>query len=132
MREADLKKLRSVNNAKLRGTIEGFDNSTGVAIGYRMAWKHNIGLGQDITLITPEGPDTPFGNAPRIRNYPIVALFEIGMSDYDENVIYMPLASAQEFFLLDEAASGIELRVDDPDDVNRYLEALNIISGPGY
>jgi lipoprotein-releasing system permease protein len=132
MREADLKKLPGVNNNKLRGTIAGFDSSNGVAIGYRMAWKHNIGLGQDITLIAPEGPDTPFGNAPRIRNYPIVALFEIGMSDYDENVIYMPLASAQEFFLLDEAASGIELRVEDPDDVNRYLQALNVISGPGY
>jgi lipoprotein-releasing system permease protein len=132
MREADLKNLPSVNNGKLRGTIEGFDNSTGVAIGYRMAWKHNIGLGQEITLIAPEGPDTPFGNAPRIRNFPIVALFEIGMSDYDENVIYMPLSVAQEYFLLDEAVTGIELRVEDPDDVNGYLEALNVISGPGY
>jgi lipoprotein-releasing system permease protein len=132
MREADLKNLPSVNNGKLRGTVEGFDNSNGVAIGYRMAWKHNIGLGQEITLIAPEGPDTPFGNAPRIRNFPIVALFEIGMSDYDENVIYMPLSVAQEYFLLDEAATGIELRVEDPDDVNGYLEALNVISGPGY
>jgi lipoprotein-releasing system permease protein len=132
MREADLKNLPGVSNSKLRGTIAGFDNSNGVAIGYRMAWRHNIGLGQEITLIAPEGPDTPFGNAPRIRNYPIVALFEIGMSDYDENVIYMPLAVAQEFFLLEEAATGIELRVDDPDDVNGYLEALNVISGPGY
>ncbi|HEY7765846.1 MAG TPA: FtsX-like permease family protein, partial [Aestuariivirgaceae bacterium] len=132
MRQADLKNLPSVNNSKLRGTIEGFDNSNGVAIGYRMAWKHNIGLGQEITLIAPEGPDTPFGNAPRIRNFPIVALFEIGMSDYDENVIYMPLSVAQEYFLLDEATTGIELRVDDPDDVNGYLEALNVISGPGH
>jgi lipoprotein-releasing system permease protein len=132
MREADLKKVPGVNNSKLRGTIEGFDSSNGVAIGYRMAWKHNIGLGQEITLIAPEGPDTPFGNAPRIRNFPIVALFEIGMSDYDENVIYMPLAAAQEYFLLDEAATGVELRVGNPDGVNGYLEALNVISGPGY
>jgi lipoprotein-releasing system permease protein len=132
MREADLKKTPGVNNSKLRGTIEGFDSSNGVAIGYRMAWKHNIGLGQEITLIAPEGPDTPFGNAPRIRNFPIVALFEIGMSDYDENVIYMPLAAAQEYFLLDEAATGVELRVANPDGVNGYLEALNVISGPGY
>ena len=132
MREADLKKVPGVNNSKLRGTIEGFDSSNGVAIGYRMAWKHNIGLGQEITLIAPEGPDTPFGNAPRIRNFPIVALFEIGMSDYDENVIYMPLAAAQEYFLLEEAATGVELRVANPDGVNGYLEALNVISGPGY
>jgi lipoprotein-releasing system permease protein len=132
MREADLKKIPGVNNNKLRGTIEGFDSSNAVAIGYRMAWKHNIGLGQEITLIAPEGADTPFGNAPRIRNFPVVALFEIGMSDYDENVIYMPLAAAQEYFLIDEAATGIELRVADPDGVNGYLEALNVASGPGY
>lgn len=132
MREADLKKIPGVNNNKLRGTIEGFDSSNAVAIGYRMAWKHNIGLGQEITLIAPEGPETPFGSAPRIRNFPVVALFEIGMSDYDENVIYMPLAAAQEYFLVDEAATGIELRVADPDGVNGYLEALNVASGPGY
>jgi lipoprotein-releasing system permease protein len=132
IREADLKKVPGVHNEKLRGTIEGFDSSDGVAIGYRMAWKHNIGLGQEITLIAPEGPDTPFGNAPRIRNFPIVALFEIGMSDYDENVIYMPFAAAQEYFLLDDAATGIELRVQNPDAVNGYLEPLNVVSGPGY
>src|SRR5215211_8411783 len=97
-----------------------------------MAWKHNIALGQEITLISPNGPETPFGDAPRIRNYPIVALFEIGMSDYDENVIYMPLASAQEMFLLDDAVTGVELRIAKPDDVNLYLEPLTLASGPGY
>jgi lipoprotein-releasing system permease protein len=132
LRGEDLKKLPAVNNEKLRGTVEGFDASNGVAIGYRMAWKHNIALGQEITLISPNGPETPFGDAPRIRNYPIVALFEIGMSDYDENVIYMPLASAQEMFLLDDAVTGVELRIAKPDDVNLYLEPLTLASGPGY
>jgi lipoprotein-releasing system permease protein len=132
LRGEDLKKLPAVNNDKLRGTVEGFDASNGVAIGYRMAWKHNIALGQEITLISPNGPETPFGDAPRIRNYPVVALFEIGMSDYDENVIYMPLASAQEMFLLDEAVTGVELRIARPDDVNLYLEPLTAASGPGY
>ena len=97
IREADLKSLPSVANAKLRGTLAGFDESGGVAIGYRMAWRHNLSLGQELTLISPNGPETAFGSAPRIRNFPIVALFEVGMSDYDENVVYMPLASAQEY-----------------------------------
>jgi lipoprotein-releasing system permease protein len=132
LRGDDLKKLPAVNNDKLRGTVEGFDQSNGVAIGYRMAWKHNIAIGQEITLISPNGPETPFGSAPRIRNYPVVALFEIGMSDYDENVIYMPLEAAQEMFLLDEAVTGVELRIADPDNVNLYLEPLTLASGPGY
>jgi len=57
----------------------------------------------------------------RLRQSAAFAVFEIGMSDYDENVIYMPFAAAQEYFLVDEAATGIELRVADPDDVNGYL-----------
>jgi lipoprotein-releasing system permease protein len=132
IRESDLKGLPSVNNAKLRGTLEGFDVSGGVAIGYRMAWKHNVTLGQELTIISPNGPETAFGSAPRIRNFPVVALFEVGMSDYDENVVYMPLQDAQNYFLLDNGVTGIEVMVDDPDGVDRYLETFNALSGPGY
>ena len=132
IRGADLESLPSVANAKLRGTLAGFDQSGGVAIGYRMAWRHNLSLGQELTLISPNGPDTPFGSAPRIRNFPIVALFEVGMSDYDENVVYMPLANAQEYFLLDGGVTGIEVMVAKPDQVDRYVEPFSEIAGSGY
>jgi lipoprotein-releasing system permease protein len=132
IRGADLTSLPSVANAKLRGTLAGFDQSGGVAIGYRMAWRHNLSLGQELTLISPNGPDTPFGSAPRIRNFPIVALFEVGMSDYDENVVYMPLANAQEYFLLDGGVTGIEVMVAKPDQVDSYVEPFSEIAGSGY
>jgi lipoprotein-releasing system permease protein len=44
----------------------------------------------------------------------------------------MPLAAAQEMFLLDDAVTGVELRIAKPDDVSLYLEPLNLASGPGY
>ena len=81
-------------------SFAGFDKSGGVAIGERMAWKHQLGLGSNLTIISPEGPDTVVGNAPRIRDYPVVAIFKVGMSDYDESVIYMPLAEAQDYFVI--------------------------------
>lgn len=130
--EANLKKLPGVVNDKLRGTLDGFDQSGGVAIGYRMAWKHNMTLGKELTLISPNGPETPLGSAPRIRNFPVVALFEVGMSDYDENVVYMPLQNAQEYFLMEDGVTGIELMVAKPDAVESLVEPLTTLAGPGY
>ncbi len=119
-------------NDELRGTLEGFDAGDGVAIGWRMAFKHQLTLGGEITLIAPNGPETPFGTAPRIRNFPIVALFNFGMSEYDENVIYMPLHAAQEYFLVEEGVSGIEVMVDDAEAIDRHVETMAAAAGPQY
>lgn len=131
--EADIEKLPSLNNATLRTAInpdftpdsppsfKGFDASGGVAIGERMAWRHQLGLGSRITIISPEGPDTVVGTAPRLRDYPVVAIFKVGMSDYDENVIYMPLAESQDYFVTDDGVNQIEIMVADPDNVEQYL-----------
>ncbi|MGE0212329.1 MAG: lipoprotein-releasing ABC transporter permease subunit [Parvibaculaceae bacterium] len=131
IREADLKSLTSVNNDKLRGTLDGFDQSDGVAIGYRLAWKHGLGLGDQLTIISPEGPATIMGTAPRIRSFPIVAVFEIGMSEYDQSVVYMPLPDAQEYFVVEDGVTGIEIMVDNPDKVDAYVRTLTDKTGTG-
>ena len=50
------------------------------------------------TLLTPRGASTALGTAPRVKRYPIVAIFEIGMSEYDSSIIFMPLNEAQRYF----------------------------------
>ena len=139
--EAAIQKLPSVNNKDLRTafnkdlmpdetpSFKGFDKSGGVAIGERMAWRHQLGLGSKITIISPDGPDTVIGNAPRIRDYPVVAIFKVGMSDYDENVIYMPLAEAQDYFVTDNGVNQIEVMVDDPDNIEQYIDPLTKAAG---
>ena len=141
--EADIQKLPSLNNGDLRTAInkdyvpddkpsfKGFEASGGVAIGERMAWRHQLGLGSRITIISPEGPDTVIGTAPRIRDYPVVAIFKVGMSDYDENVIYMPLAEAQDYFVTEDGVNQIEVMVDDPDNVEQYLLPITSEAGTG-
>ncbi|MCA3562507.1 MAG: lipoprotein-releasing ABC transporter permease subunit [Aestuariivirga sp.] len=141
--EADIQKLPSLNNKDLRTafnkdlvpdetpSFKGFDTAGGVAIGERMAWRHQLGLGSRITIISPDGPDTVIGNAPRIRDYPVVAIFKVGMSDYDENVIYMPLSEAQDYFVTGNGVNQIEVMVDDPDNVDRYAMPLMTAAGDG-
>jgi lipoprotein-releasing system permease protein len=140
--EEDVVKLPSVNNENLRTAITipgtqdekssftGFDKAGGVAIGEGMARRHQLGLGSPVTLIAPNGPDTVIGNTPRIRDYTVVAIFKMGMSDYDDGVVYMPITEAQDFFSTDDGATGLEIMVDDPDAVKGKVAALLDAAGP--
>jgi lipoprotein-releasing system permease protein len=140
--EADIEKLTSINNKDLQTSIiepgipdltpsfAGFDKSEGIAVGERLAWRHQLKLGSRLTIISPDGPDTVMGTAPRIRDFPVVAIFKIGMSEYDEGIAYLPLADAQEFFVSEEGATGLEVMVASPDDIVAIVPALRDAAGP--
>ncbi len=131
VREADLQRLPSVSDTVRAGTLKDFDATAGVAIGSRLANKLGIVVGENITLITPRGVETPFGVAPKISTYPVSAIFQIGMSEYDSIFVFMPLSLAQDFFNVEDAVTAIEVMVDDPDRVGDYrTNLLNVASGP--
>ena len=139
--ESDIEKLASINNKDLQTAIAapgvpdakpsfaGFDKSEGIAVGERLAWRHQLGLGSVLTIISPNGPDTVMGTAPRIRDFTVVAIFKIGMSEYDEGIAYLPIADAQEFFVSEEGATGLEVMVKSPDDIGAIVPALRKAAG---
>jgi lipoprotein-releasing system permease protein len=118
IRGEDLAKVQLVANNIKQGTLEGFDTSEGIAIGTRMAQSLGVSLGDGIQLISPEGDVTPFGVTARQKTYPIKAIFEVGMSEYDASIIFMPLSEAQLYFNVEGLAQTIEIYVDNPDDVD--------------
>src|SRR5688572_236764 len=79
LREADLKKLAAVSDNIRFGTLDGFDREEepGVAIGTRLANDLNVKVGDQVTLLTPRGASTALGTAPRVKAYPVAAIFEI-------------------------------------------------------
>ncbi|HHN66966.1 MAG TPA: lipoprotein-releasing ABC transporter permease subunit [Thermopetrobacter sp.] len=130
--EADLKRLRGVNNGKLKGALDGLEQNEAIAAGYRLVWRHGLALGDKLTLISPDGDETPFGITPRIRSFPVQAVFEAGMSLVDSSVVYMPLKAAQEYFNTDDGVTGIEVMVTDPQRVEEVAARLKAALGPGY
>jgi lipoprotein-releasing system permease protein len=116
--EKDVKILPGIGKSVIAGTLDGFDKSGGVAIGKDMAAQHRIQVGDEITVLTARGEATPFGMTPRIRSYPVVAIFHIGVSNFDEVFVYMPLSEAQSFFNMDETVSLLEAFTSDPEDMN--------------
>ena len=107
-----------------QGELNGFDSTEGVAVGTRMAENLGLGLGDMITLISPDGDVTPLGTNPRIKAYPVNAIYEIGMSEYDALIVFMPLAEAQLYFNSEGIAQTIEIFVDDPDAVDDLKEPV--------
>ncbi len=124
LREQDLKEFDVISDKILLGTLDGFDEATGIAIGSRLAQNLGIGLGDGMTLISARGAVTPFGVTPRVKSYPVVAIFEIGMSEYDASFVFMPFDEAQLYFNAEDAATALEVMVDEPDNVENYRALL--------
>ncbi|WP_017665587.1 lipoprotein-releasing ABC transporter permease subunit [Porphyrobacter sp. AAP82] len=97
---------------------EGFAK---VAVGSRLAQNLGMRVGDVITIINPAGRSTPFGTTPRQVPYEVGAIFEVGISTFDEKFIMLPLAEAQSLLLMGDAVAQIEVRVDNPDKVGTIL-----------
>jgi lipoprotein-releasing system permease protein len=129
IREADLKGLEGVSSKIMFGTLDGFDTAGGIAIGTRLANTLGLHLGDELTIVAPRGAATPFGTAPRVKRYPITAIFEIGMSEYDATIAFLPLVEAQKFFNLGDVAQVIEVLIDDPDRLDAMHPLLKAAAG---
>ena len=124
IREADIRAIPFVGGNVRSGTLEGFDTTPGVAIGRRLANALGIQVGDSMTLVAPQGAATPFGTTPRIKAYPVKAIFEIGMTEFDASFVFMPLPEAQAYFNRDGDVNVIEIFVDNPDRTQQVRDAI--------
>jgi len=95
-----------------------------VAIGVRLAENLGARVGDTITIINPQGRPTPFGTVPRQVGYTVGAIFEIGVYDYDNSFVVMPIADAQTLLLAGDQIGMIEVKTTDPDKVTEILAPL--------
>jgi lipoprotein-releasing system permease protein len=116
IRPDDLRSLALLANHIVQGSLADFGDD-GVAVGDRLARRLGVTVGSPITVLSPQGTATAFGTMPRVKTYQIVALFNVGMYEYDNSFIYAPLDAAQLFFRLPGAVSSLEVFVGDPDRV---------------
>ena len=104
------------------GTLRpGADN---VAIGSRLATNLGARVGDVITLINPQGRATPFGTLPRQVGYTVTAIFEVGVYDYDQAFVVMPIPTAQTLLLMGDSIRMIEVTTSDADRVGEILAPL--------
>ncbi|MGB3867240.1 MAG: lipoprotein-releasing ABC transporter permease subunit [Xanthobacteraceae bacterium] len=129
IRAGDLDNITSIAKNIKQGTLEGFDEGQGVAIGRRLADQLSVHAGDNITLVAPRGAVTPMGITPRIKPYKVAAVFEIGMSEYDSTMVFMPLAEAQAYFNRANDVTAIEIYTVNPDRIDQFRKAVTEAAG---
>jgi lipoprotein-releasing system permease protein len=95
-----------------------------VAVGSRLATNLGMRVGDVITIINPQGRSTPFGTVPRQIGYTVTAIFEIGIYDYDQAFVVMPMEDAQTLLLSGDSIGMIEVKTEDAYTVGETLAPL--------
>ncbi|MBD8689182.1 MULTISPECIES: lipoprotein-releasing ABC transporter permease subunit [unclassified Rhizobium] len=129
VRVEDIEKIKEVSGNIKVGDLVGFMSGQGVLVGSRLASSLGVTAGDQITLISPEGDVTPMGVNPRVKSYTIAGVFEIGMSEYDASMIYMPLSETQLYFNAEGIVQSIELFVTHPDNVDGIRPLVETAAG---
>jgi len=133
MRVQDIRHNPTIANNVKSGDIRSLTPGSGrVAIGSRLAEALGTYPGGQISLISPEGRSTPVGTVPRIVSYTVAATFEVGVYEYDNAFVVLPMEDAQNLLMLGNDVGIIELEVADPDDIGKQMAALQpIVQGKG-
>lgn len=125
MRVEDIRNNSSVKDKLLAGDLISLTPESGnVAIGVRLAERLGAQVGSSISLISPDGQATPFGTVPRIVSYRVSAIFEVGIFQYDEAFVIMPIEDAQTLLLMGDAVGMVEIDTADADKVGEILAPL--------
>ena len=125
IRLADLMNRSLIADNIVTGNITDFLGKESVMLGNQLAMNLGVGVGDQITLISPQGQATAIGTLPRLKSYKIVATFESGMYEYDNNAIFMPLRAAQIFFKYPESVSSLEIFTTNPNNSSEIAETIN-------
>ena len=129
-----LKTLEIIQKNIIAGNINSLDPGEAV-IGSRLASSLGLSKGDNLTLLSPRGISSPFGTVPRSSSFDIKAIFEIGMTEYDGNIVFLNISDAREILNLGDVYGVIELMVTNADNsefikqkIDKKLENFDVFS----
>lgn len=100
------------------------EGSRQVMIGVRLAEELGVQVGGAITLTSPQGAFTPFGQIPKVERFEVGGIFKVGMTEYDSAYVFMDLPLAQDFFQAKQRITGLEIFIDQPDLSQNIVSAI--------
>ncbi|AIL64765.1 Lipoprotein-releasing system transmembrane protein LolC [Rickettsiales bacterium Ac37b] len=127
----DLKNKAIVANNIIAGNIEYLDSNS-VILGNELAASLHIGVGDLVTIISPQATNTIIGMIPRSKVYKVAALFKTDMYLYDNSNLFMSLEQAQLLFRMPSMVNTIEVMIADPNQALEMSDKVSTILGSEY
>lgn len=116
---AELRATKLVSSNIVSGSMQGFGQGEFggdmILVGDRLAGQLGVRAGDPLTLVSPTGGATAFGSMGQRKTYIVAGTFTVGVSEYDQAFIYMPLEQAQILFGRDPLVDVIEVKLNNPD-----------------
>jgi lipoprotein-releasing system permease protein len=108
-------KVVDVGQHMLQGKLEALKpGQFGIVLGVELARQLSVGMGDKVTLFTPQGTVTPAGMIPRYKQFTVIGIFKVDMFEYDASLAMIHLQDAQVLSRLGDTVSGVRLKLDDP------------------
>ncbi len=130
LKHEDVQKMPWLAGKIIDGSLDLYEKGEGILIGARMAERFGVRAGQELMLISPKGNVTAFGSAPRVHAFVVSGVFNMGMTDYDGGIIFMPLPLAQTYFKFPGSVTNMEIRVDNPENARPIALQVQGVLGP--
>ena len=115
MRQQDIKAYHIIANNIVLGSLKKFEERRNVVLGERLAHALGVTVGDDVSFVSAKGRSTVVGSIPRSSSFRVIALFNIGMFEYDSSIALASLSQAQSYFLLPGQVSKIKIFIGNPD-----------------
>ena len=112
----DFSKLEILNNDRFFGDNKILSKNH-ISIGKELSFTLNLEVGDSITVMSSVGVETIIGNLPKQKTFIVSSIFESGLVDFDNNVVFINLQTLEEFFNLDKADRILEIYLKDPQNI---------------
>ena len=107
-------RVSEVAGKLIRGLLNDLKSGEyGIVLGNELAGYLGVGIGDKVTLITPQINATPAGVLPRLRRFTVKGVFKVGMYEYDRNMALVHIDDAARLFRMSDAVSGVRLKLED-------------------
>ena len=127
----DINKVNLLKNGIIDGSLDNFDKDT-ISIGRELAIFLDLTVGDEITLMSTANLQTPFGNLPMQEIFKVTSVFNTGLAEFDENVIFMPIDNAISLFELSDIDIDLEIFLIKPDKVQLVKNSIQEIFSNHY
>ena len=124
--EEDFSKLDLINNKNFLGDKKNFKNNS-ISIGKELSFNLDLDIGDSITLMSSSGVETIIGNLPKQKKFIITSIFESGLADFDNNVIFLNLKTLEEFSNLSSDDRNLEIYLMNPKNIDEQKKIIQEI-----
>jgi len=124
--ENDFSSLEITKNQKFKSKNSELINDL-ISIGSELSFSLNLEIGDEITLMSPSGLQTIIGNMPKQKTFTVNSIFDSGLSEFDNNVVFINLSTLEDFFGYNSADRNLEIYLKNPQNIEHQKNVVQDI-----